>query len=65
MDTGVRPPGPVDPPDDSVVEARERDLEDPLDRPFPRLGLEPGEVRPVVFDLCAITNRCTVSGALA
>ena len=47
---GVRSAGPVDPLLHPVTEAGQRGLQDPLDRPFPRIDLEPGEVRSVVFD---------------
>jgi hypothetical protein len=49
MHPGVRPAGPVDPPL-PIVEAGQRGLELSLDRPAPRLDLEAGEVRAVVFD---------------
>ena len=51
---GIRPAGPVDPLRRPVAEAGQRGLQDPLDRPFPRIDLEPGEVRSVVFDPRAI-----------
>ena len=63
MHAGVRPAGPVDPPRRPVAEPAQRVLEDPLDRPFPRLHLETGEVRSVIFDRCAIAHRDALSGA--
>jgi hypothetical protein len=50
MHTGIGPACPVDPPFRPVSEAGDRVFEDPLDRPFPRIDLEPGEVRSVIFD---------------
>jgi hypothetical protein len=34
-----------------VTESHQGVFQDPLDRPFPRIDLEPGEVRAVVFAL--------------
>ncbi len=50
MHAGIGPACPVDPPLHPVTEAGQRGLQDPLDRPFPRIDLEPGKVRSVVFD---------------
>ena len=61
--TGICPAGPVDALGDPAIEASERGLEDPLDRPFPRIDLEPGKVRPVIFDRRAIARRDALSSA--
>jgi hypothetical protein len=57
VDPGVRASGPVDPPPLPVTEARQRVFQDPLDGALPGVRLEPGELRPVVFDRCAVAHR--------
>jgi hypothetical protein len=47
---GIRPACPIDPLLDPVTEAGQRGLQDPLDRPAPRIDLEAIKVRSVVFD---------------
>jgi len=56
MDARVGSSRRVDPQPASAGERGERGLELPLDRPGSRLGLEPGEVRSVVFDPCPIAH---------
>jgi hypothetical protein len=63
MHTGIRPACPVDPSIRPVTEAGQRGLQDSLDRPFPRIDLEPGEVRSVVFDPGAKTPGDALSSA--
>jgi len=47
---GVGSSGAIHPDADSPIEAGEDRFELPLDRPFPRLDLEAGKVRTVVFN---------------
>jgi hypothetical protein len=61
---GIRTTGPVDPPDHPVIEACQRVLQDPLDRPATRIDLETGEVRAVIFDPCSVSHRRALSGAV-
>ena len=63
VDARVRASGPVDPPVLPVAEARQRVFQDPLDRPFPRIDLEAGKVRSVVFDRSAIAHGGGLSDA--
>ena len=64
MDARVGPSRRVDPHPASAGERGQRGLELSLDRPGARLGLEPGEVRSVVFDPRAVAHGGTLSGAL-
>jgi hypothetical protein len=63
MDAGIRSAGPVDPLHHPVTEAGQCGLQDSLDRPFPRLDLEPGEVRSIVFNRGAEAHGGDLSGA--
>ena len=50
MDAGIRATGPVDRPARPIAEAGKRGFELSLDRPNARpLGLEPGEIGPVIL----------------
>jgi hypothetical protein len=52
--TGVGPACPVNRLTLPIAEARQRGFEFSLDRPDSRLSLEAGEVRPVIFNPCAV-----------
>ena len=63
MHAGVRSAGPVDPLSRPIAEPVQRVFEDPLDRPFSRLDLEPGEVRSVVFNPRHVPHGDALSSA--
>ncbi len=70
VDPGIRSTGAVDGEPDSTREVGQRRLERSLDGPGPRLELEPGEIRAVVFNRRAVSEdpirgRRAVSGAFA
>src|SRR5439155_1694038 len=62
VDSGVGSAGSIDATPGPIAEAGQRLLELSLDRPGTWLDLEPGKVRSVVFDRCAIAPRRAVSG---
>jgi len=64
VDPGVGSARRVDPDPASAGDPRQRGFEFPLDRPSPRLDLEPGEVRAVVFNHCAVAHWGILSDAL-
>jgi hypothetical protein len=63
VDSGIRSAGPVDSLRHPVTEALHRVFQDSLDRPFPRIDLEPGEVRSIVFNGGAVAHRHGLSAA--
>ena len=63
MHPGVGPACSIDSQPRSAVELGECRFELPLDRPRSRLGLEPGEVCPIVFNPCGVTHGGVLSNA--
>jgi hypothetical protein len=57
MHAAIRSAGPVDSLVHPVTDAGQRGLQDPLDRPLPRIDLEPVEVRSIVFNRGAEAPR--------